>query len=149
MRAKRNLHWPIALLLFAWIWVGTEWVSAAVTTAAEDYAVRLSHRVVAQSSASRGLELELTVLNGGSQDLYDLRIFLIRAGGLGVSDTRTPARVRSLPAGGLATFEWTFENARGPRLAAGTTGPLVFHIEAVDKSTQQLVAFTRGSVEGR
>jgi hypothetical protein len=147
MRAKGTLHRRLAFLLFASIWVGPEWVSAATNVAAAEYGLHLTHRVVSQTRSANGIEIEITVTNGGTRDLSDLRIFMLRADGLDISSQKDPARIRTLPVGAQATLSCTFDTTRVRGLLSSQS--LLVHIEAIDKATQEIVAFTQGSREGR
>jgi len=122
---------------------------ANTTVAASEYALHVTHVELSRASLGdglQGLELQLSIENHGSHDLYDVRIYLQEAAAEVLPDHREPAHLRTLSAGEIATLTWTFESVKQ------LTGPLrnvVFRVEAVDQATKQIVQFNQKSAEAR
>lgn len=116
-----------------------------------EYGLHIEHRVLSQVSLDNGktgLELELTLRNTGEHGLYDLRLFLLRAGPVSLLPECEPARVRILEPGDQDGVTWTFECFIGP-LPEMPINDVQFRVEAVDQSTQKIVSFVGVSIEGR
>lgn len=149
MFKHRMLQYRVVLVFFVSILMSAQGAHGVVTAAADNYRLSVLHRVI--STAKPGLDsalaLELSITNAGATNLHDLRIFLVRADGEGGFDEQRFARVRSLPAGAQADLNWTFHRSGGTPLLSAHG--LRFRIEAVDDSTQQIVAFEQASVEVR
>ena len=119
---------------------------AADAVSAETYGLSVGHRMldaVELDDGFTGLELALTVHNGGERDLYDVRLFLDRLDAGGVV-AHSPARVNLLPAAGTENLSWTFEGVLAPPELL-TEGTLGLRVEAIDASTQEIVTFTLDS----
>lgn len=123
--------------------------NAMTAVVGKDYALRIRHAELSRvplEQGRHGLELQLTLINRGSHDLYDVRLFVIRAASRTLVGVQEPARVRKLAAGEQTKLTWTFE------LAKPLVGPLndvVFRVEAVDRATKQIVTFNQKSAEVR
>lgn len=124
---------------------------AATPVDAREYGLQIEHRVLSQvalDDGKTGLELELTLRNTGEHALYDLRLFLLRAGPVSLLPECEPARVRILGPGDQDGVTWTFECFIAP-LPDIPLNDVQFRVEAVDQSTRQIVSFVGASVEGR
>jgi hypothetical protein len=123
--------------------------SAVTPVTASQYGLVVTHSELGRvelEEGKQGIELQVTLSNQGSRDLYDVRLFLERAGPYAMLKSANPARVQVLSAGAQTALTWTFE------LDKPVVGPLrgvTFHIEAVDQSTQQIVTFNQKSKEAR
>jgi hypothetical protein len=114
------------------------------------YGLRIEHRMLgtmALEKGRRGLELTLALHNGGNHGLYDLRLFLSRAGPAALTECE-PARLRELPPGASKEVNWTFECLIAP-LSRAPLRDVQFRIQAVDEHTQKIVTFITTSQEGR
>jgi hypothetical protein len=123
---------------------------AAKASAAGDYQLAINHRLLAQfeTGSKVGLELELTLTNGGPHGLYDLRLFLTQAGPIHVNRECAPARMRVLNQGGQDGLTWVFECVTLV-LPSEALQQLEFRIEAIDQATQDIVSFVSVSREAR
>jgi len=123
--------------------------SAVTAVSATEYGLQVTHSEVGRvelDQGKQGLELKVTLSNQGSHDLYDVRLFLERAGSRAMLRNANPARMQVLAAGAQTVLTWTFE------LDQAIVGPLrevSFHIQAVDEATQKIVTFNQKSREAR
>jgi hypothetical protein len=124
-------------------------VTAVTPVAASQYGLEVTHSELGRADleqGKQGIELQVTLNNQGAHDLYDVRVFLERAGARVMLKGNNPARLQALSAGEQKTLSWTFE------MDQPLVGPLrevVFRVEAVDSSTQQIVKFSQKSKEAR
>ena len=119
----------------------------AVPVDAKDYRLAIKSKLLSQVPLEDGitaLELELTIDNKSIHSLYDMRIFLMRAGPAMLVPTCQPARVRLLDAGAQQQVTWPFECLLGP-LPAGALRDVQFRVEAVDVRTRKIVTFSVSS----
>jgi hypothetical protein len=136
----------LALLIIATmpIWCA----SAAVPADGSAYQLEIHHKTLSLLSRARArhaLELSVTVVNHGSQDLYDVRLYLAAVGARLLRDrTQQPARVQLLPAGGQETLVGSFE-LRDPVPVLEGSSHVVFQVEAVNTTTQEIVTFVQRS----
>jgi hypothetical protein len=136
----------VSLLLTFGLSVPAQAVDAV---AAKEYAIRVQHTElsrIALEKGHRGLELQLTLTNRGVHDLYDVRLYVLRAASRTLVGEQEPARLRKLSPGEQASLTWTFELTKP---LAGPLNDVVFRVEAVDRSTQRIVTFNQKSVEVR
>ena len=141
----------LALLSLALLATPAADVFAAKPVDAREYQLDISHRVVSQSELDGGkleLQLELTLNNGGTHGLYDVRLFLMPAGIPQLAHACAPARMRSLNAGKQDGMKWTYECLIAP-LPDEPSRRLQFRVEAVDVDSQEIVSFVSTSQEGR
>ena len=115
-----------------------------------EYRLVITPHVVSQAVMDDGrtaLELELTIENGGSHDLYDLRLFLSPLNTFPLTQECAPARIRSLTAGGHGAVTWKYDC-----LLAPFPDPLLrtmrLRVEAVDANTHDIVGFLGTTTEG-
>ena len=122
--------------------------SAAVPADGSVYQLEIHHKTLSllpRAHARHALELSVTVVNHGSQDLYDVRLYLVASGARLLRDrAQQPARVQLLPAGGQKTAVGSFE-LRDPVPALEGSPHVVFQVEAVDTTTQEIVTFVQRS----
>ena len=143
----------LAMLLVSFLTQSVWCASAATaidTVDSSRYQLEIRHdmpTLLQRDEARGGLQLHFTVANNGPQKLYDLRFFLIRAGSVPIALRNEPARIHVLPIGSRKEVTWTFEV--GKVAASLPTRDVWFRVEAVDQSTQKIVAFNQQSMEGR
>jgi len=117
----------------------------------DDYQLVITHRVTSQAQLADGrvgLELELTLKNGGSHDLYDLHLYLSDAALAPLTKGCAPARLRTLGAGDQDGVTWTYE-CLVTELPDLSLSEVKLRIEAVDRATQEIVTFQGTSAESR
>jgi hypothetical protein len=143
-------HRMLAVLLSCAMAIGGAHSLYAITpVAASDYGLKVTHSElsrIALDSGAQGLELALTITNGGTHDLSDVRLYVIRAGSRAIVDRSEPARVPKLVAGGKAAVTWVFDPKQP---VAGPLRDVVIRIEAIDQATRNIVTFSQKSVEVR
>jgi hypothetical protein len=143
-------HRMFAVLLSFAIAMGGTYASHAITpVAAAAYGLRVTHSElsrVALDSGAQGLELALTITNGGTHDLSDVRLYVIRAGSRAIVDRSEPARLAKLVPGDKKTVTWVFDPKQP---IVGPLQNVVLRIEAVDRVTQDIVTFSLQSLEVR
>jgi hypothetical protein len=122
--------------------------SHAITpVAAKDYGLQVAHSElsrIALDAGSQGLELAITITNGGTHDLSDVRLYVIRAGSRVIIDRSEPARIAKLAAGQTTVVNWVFDPKRP---VDGPLQEVVFRIEAIDQATKNIVTFSQKSSE--
>ena len=122
--------------------------SAAVPADGSAFQLEIHHKTLSslpRAHARHALELSVTVVNHGPQDLYDVRLYLMAAGARLLRDrAQQPARVQLLPAGGKETAVGSFE-LRDPVPALDGSSHVVFQVEAVNTTTQEIVTFAQRS----
>jgi len=141
----------VGLLSLAILVTPASVVLAAKPVDAGDYQLDIGHRVLSQverNDGKLGLTLALTLNNGGSHGLYDLRLFLTPAGISQLAHECAPARMRSLSAGKHDDITWTYECLIAP-LPDEPSRELQFRVEAVDEASQEIVTFVSASQESR
>lgn len=120
---------------------------AATPVAAKDYGVQVRHTELSRiqlDEGQQGIELTVTLANHGKRGLYDLRLYLLRAGPRMIAGQQEPARIRVLPAGAETVVTWTFETSDPVQERVRDA---LFRIEAVDQTTQEVVTFKQKSKE--
>jgi hypothetical protein len=130
--------------------IGVIHSSYAITpVAAKEYGLQVTHSElsrIALDAGSQGLELAITITNGGAHDLSDVRLYIVRAGSRAIIDRSEPARVAKLAAGQKTVVNWVFDPKRP---IDGALHDVVFRIEAIDQATKNIVTFSQKSSEVR